>query len=103
VGDGLVAGTAMQIVPVAPGMMGWLVPVAFSASGNANQSAFHATDTPLAEQAPLGGSLVVEMRASSLMPKDTCVAQDRALNEVFSDPSLGWISDELLNRIAVGA
>src|SRR5581483_5438402 len=95
-GDGLVAGTAVQTGSFSPGLIGWLAPttpLAFRASSNAGQAAFPATATPLAERTLPAVRLPAEMRGPGL-------TQNRAVDQVFSDPSLGLIHDELQSTLA---
>jgi hypothetical protein len=96
VGNGSVAGTGVQMVPVSPRLMNWLAPtapVAFSASSNADQPASLAIATPLAERTLRTERLAMETPVLGL-------TQRRALDQVFSDRSLGLIHDELLNCVA---
>jgi hypothetical protein len=53
------------------------------------QLAIHAKSAPLAEQTFPAEGLVMEAPATNLMLKWTPLSQDRILDQVFSDPSLG--------------
>jgi hypothetical protein len=98
-----IATPFVQPVSLPPRHVRWLpqtTRVPFTSSSNAYQLAIHATAAPLTQLTLPVGGLAMQAPGTSLMLKWTPRSQDRILDQVFSDQSLGLVNHELLSCVA---